>query len=285
MNKQRIGLALVLALSLLFSAMALAQSYSDVARNTGYRDGFEKGQNDARQGKSFNLERHDAYKDADHGYRSSFGNKEDYKQQYRDAFRRGYQDGYGGNRARGPRFGVGRGEDRPWQAGPGYSEVAQNTGYRDGFDKGQNDARQGKSFRLDRHDAYNDADHGYRDSFGNKEDYKQQYRQAFQRGYEEGYGGNRGRRPRFGVSREENRPGQFGFGYSEVAQNTGYRDGLEKGQNDARQGKSFNLERHDAYKDADHGYRDSFGNKENYKQQYREAFRRGYEEGYRGRYR
>lgn len=187
--------------ALLFSGALLAQNYSAVARNTGYRDGRDKGSNDARQGKSYNLERHDAYKDADHGYRDSFRNKDAYKQIYRDSFRRGYEEGYnqGGNRGRGRGWGSGQGNrpggpetgDRPGgMPGPrnsAYVETARNTGHRDGLEKGRNDARQGKSYNLERHDAYKDADRGYRDSFGNKDDYKRIYRDSFHRGYDEGY--------------------------------------------------------------------------------------------------
>ena len=187
---------------LLFSGMLLAQGYSDVARNTGYRDGLEKGANDARQAKSFSLDRHDAYKDADHGYRDSFRNKNAYKQTYRDAFRRGYQVGYnegslGRPGERGQRPGVGPRGGSPGSPGspggmrrpasPAYAQTASNTAYRDGREKGANDARQGKSYNLDRHDYYKDADHGYRDSFNNKEDYKRLYRDAFRRGYTDGY--------------------------------------------------------------------------------------------------
>jgi hypothetical protein len=190
---------------LLFSGMLLAQGYADVARNTGHRDGLEKGANDARQAKSFNLDRHDYYKDADHGYRDSFRNKAAYKQTYRDAFRRGYQEGYNeysgrggrGRDERGQRPGVGPRGGSPGSPGspggmrrpstPVYAQTASNTGNRDGREKGANDARQGKSYSLDRHDYYKDADHGYRDSFNNKEDYKRLYRDAFRRGYTDGY--------------------------------------------------------------------------------------------------
>jgi hypothetical protein len=187
---------------LLFSGMLLAQGYADVARNTGYRDGLEKGRNDAQQAKSFSLDRHDAFKDADHGYRDSFRNKNAYKQTYRDAFRRGYQVGYnegslGRPGDRGQRPGVGPRGGSPGSPGspggmrgsrsPVYAQTASNTGNRDGREKGANDARQGKSFNLDRHDYYKDADHGYRDSFNNKEDYKRLYRDAFRRGYTDGY--------------------------------------------------------------------------------------------------
>jgi len=290
--------------TLLCGAVALAQNYAEVARNTGYRDGAEKGRNDAAQGKSYNPERHDAWRDADHGYRGSFGNKEDYRRIYREAFVSGYREGYQGGRSRRP-YG---GEDRPgrqpygreerpsqrpydreerpgWVAEPArsaFAEAADYTGYRDGLEKGRNDAAQGKSYNPERHDAYRDADHGYRDSFGNKQDYRQKYREAFLRGYRESYqGGQRG----WQFGRDERRGQVFpqtGAGYAEVARNTGYRDGLEKGRSDARQRKSYNPERHDAYRDADHGYRDSFGNKQDYRQQYREAFLSGYREGYRG---
>jgi hypothetical protein len=187
---------------LLFSGMLLAQSSSAVARDTGYRDGLEKGRNDAQQAQSSNLDRHDAYKEADHGYRDSFRNKNGYKQAYREAFRRGYQVGYnegslGRPGDRGQRPGVGPRGGSPGSPGspggmrrpstPVYAQTASNTGYNDGRGKGANDARQGKSFNLDRHDYYKDADHGYRDSFQNKEDYKRLYRDAFRRGYTDGY--------------------------------------------------------------------------------------------------
>jgi len=184
---------------LLFSGMLLAQGYAEVARNTGHRDGLEKGRNDAQQAQSSNLDRHDAYKDADHGYRDSFRNKNAYKQTYREAFRRGYQVGYNEGSLRRPgergqRPGVGPRGGSPGSPGgmrgpasPAYAQTAGNTGNRDGREKGANDARQGKSYNLDRHDYYKDADHGYRDSFGNKEDYKRLYRDAFRRGYTDGY--------------------------------------------------------------------------------------------------
>lgn len=279
-----IRVSFVLMLCALLNGAALAQNYSEVATNTGYRDGLEKGRNDARQGKSFNLERHDAHRDADHGYRDRFGNKQEYRQLYREAFRRGYEEGYRGQRGRWPERESVRDDvlhERPRTA---YVEVAQNTGYRDGLGKGRDDAREGNSFNVERHDAYRDADHGYRDSFGNKTGYREQYREAFRRGYQEGYRADRGRRPSDRLDRRDDAyfgQGQPATGYADVARNTGYRDGQEKGRNDARQGKSYNLERHDAWKDADHGYRSSVGNKEGYRQEYREAFRRGYEDGYR----
>lgn len=79
-----------------------------------------------------------------------------------------------------------------------------------------------------------------------------------------------------------NRGGVFGRATS-MATDIGYQDGLEKGVNDARQNKSFKPERHDSYKDADHGYDRSYGDKESYKQEYRAAWMTGYREGFSGR--
>jgi hypothetical protein len=44
---------------------------------------------------------------------------------------------------------------------------------------------------MQKHDEYEDADHGYNRSFGDKNVYKNQYRQAFQNGYSDGYYGRR----------------------------------------------------------------------------------------------
>jgi len=208
MTKPFLCMALLVAVCVLSGGAAVAQNdaqnYADVARNTGHRDGREKGANDARQAKSYNLERHDYYRDADHGYRSRGGNKEDYRRQYRDAFREGYEQGYRGDRGdRGRRPGSGSGvftgrrddgSGGPFpQQGGNNSDVARNTGFRDGREKGENDARQAKSYSLERHDYFRDADHGYRGNFGNKEDYRRQYRDAFRDGYEQGYRGRRRR--------------------------------------------------------------------------------------------
>ncbi len=229
-KSSRLILAIVFALACV--SAAFAQNYQSTARNTGYADGLDKGSNDARQNKSFDLNRHDAYKDADHGYRDSFRNKSDYQRLYRQAFERGYREGY--QRTAGTPGGPGTrpyGQPRPQvgpndQAGPpGHWPVP-----------GRRVGQRGREDQPDR-------DRDYRDQRGP-------------------YGSTRA--------------------MTETARNTGYADGLEKGRNDLSQRKSFNPQRHDAYKDADHGYSDSLGNKQSYQNAYRQAFNQGYREGYRG---
>jgi hypothetical protein len=70
-------------------------SYQDVAYDIGYRDGLAMGQADASRHKDYRPEKNDRYDDADHGYHSSYGPKDNYKNRYREAFLRGYSDGYG----------------------------------------------------------------------------------------------------------------------------------------------------------------------------------------------
>lgn len=66
------------------------------ARGIGYNDGLLAGQRDRSTGHSFRPTQNKGYQDADKGYSSSIGDKNQYKQVYRDAFMQGYQRGYYG---------------------------------------------------------------------------------------------------------------------------------------------------------------------------------------------
>ena len=90
--------ALLAAGVLLSSSACSAQTYSirgsyvDVERrahDNGYRQGFDEGRNDARRNRSFSLERHSEYRDADWGYR-----RDNERNSYSRAFRRGFESGY-----------------------------------------------------------------------------------------------------------------------------------------------------------------------------------------------
>ena len=78
-------------------------------------------------------------------------------------------------------------------------------------------------------------------------------------------------------------PDRGNRGYDSMAFDNGYRDGLEKGLEDARDNDSYDPQRHSRYRSGDRGYERRYGPKEEYKNVYREGFRSGYEEGYRGR--
>jgi hypothetical protein len=73
-----------------------------------------------------------------------------------------------------------------------------------------------------------------------------------------------------------------GYGYNSVPYDNGYRKGLEKGREDARDRDGFDPVRHKEYRNADSGYNNRYGAKDEYKLAYRDGFEAGYSEGYRG---
>lgn len=99
------------------------------------------------------------------------------------------------------------------------------------------------------------------------------------------YGDNYGRNDRYGnTSPYGNRyPGnnRGGYGYNSQAYDNGYRDGLEKGREDARDGDSYDPVRHSRYRSGDHGYNSRYGTREQYRLAYRDGFEAGYDQAYR----
>lgn len=72
-----------------------------------------------------------------------------------------------------------------------------------------------------------------------------------------------------------------GFNAFQIADQQGYRDGLDRGRDDARSRRSYDLYRSSRFRDADRGYRSSYGSKDAYRNAYRNGFRRGYDQAYR----
>jgi hypothetical protein len=68
--------------------------YQRVAFDNGYKDGYDKGREDARDNDSYDPVRHSRYRSGDHGYDRRYGSKDDYKIVYRDGFEDGYNAGY-----------------------------------------------------------------------------------------------------------------------------------------------------------------------------------------------
>ena len=166
----------------------------------GYRDGYEYGR-DCRDRHVALDYRTEMYRDADRGYNSVFGSREDYQVGYREGYRAGAEDGFNGVQTRleqtfawhdrsydpdlapnDPRANVYA--ERHW----GYQDVASDIGYRDGVNAGLKDYRERHSYRPEQHGAYKDADHGYNNSFGAKDEYKRAYRAAYEAGYRDGFG-------------------------------------------------------------------------------------------------
>jgi len=64
------------------------------ARQQGYSYGMSTGAADAQRGQSFDPQRSRYWRNATEGYNSSYGNKGQYKQVFRDAFEQGYREGF-----------------------------------------------------------------------------------------------------------------------------------------------------------------------------------------------
>jgi hypothetical protein len=72
-----------------------AYSSTDMAFDAGYREGVTLGQQDRARNTRSNYRNNSAYRDGDLGYRSSYGDRNTYRTQFRDGVDRGYEDGYG----------------------------------------------------------------------------------------------------------------------------------------------------------------------------------------------
>ena len=163
----------------------------DRAYQNGFDEGRIQGQNDARQGRSFNYSRHSEYRNAQIGY-GGYGNRNEYRDVFRQGFQAGYDDGYRRNARNGyPSRGPVYGRDRAPVYGGGtavYRSAAGDVGFRDGLEQGQKDARDRKAFDPIRARRYRDGDHDYNSRYGSRDEYRREYRAAFQQGYQQGYG-------------------------------------------------------------------------------------------------
>lgn len=194
----------VLTLLLLMAVGAAAQDNYGGSQNArehgyqhGYRDGLRQGRADLKANARATYDSED-YRHADLGYEEYMGARQDFQQGYREGYKNGYDDGFNDRPIRSNVYGVNgdtydpdrnprRDEDADAYAKWGYSDVALDTGYRDGLSAGQKDLRDHKDYRPEKHDAYEDGNHGYHKNYGDKNQYKQQYRKGFIRGYEDAF--------------------------------------------------------------------------------------------------
>jgi hypothetical protein len=71
----------------------------------GYREGYSAGRNDRASNRGSDYDDHSAYRDGTIGYRSSYGDVDFYRSNFRQGFRQGYEDGYRNRSSRGGRWG------------------------------------------------------------------------------------------------------------------------------------------------------------------------------------
>ena len=75
-------------------------------------------------------------------------------------------------------------------------------------------------------------------------------------------------------------PAQSRGRYVSRAEQTGFRDGVQAGRDDARHRERFDPVRARRYRQGDHEYDRRYGSRDEYARDYRSAFERGYREGY-----
>ena len=198
----RLSFACIVAVSLCGWAVAHDRDDRDshsammYGYHNGYLDGFQHGREDwrAQVGYDFNNRDYDA---GSRGYERYMGRENQYRNGYREGYSAGYDDGFYG---RGDRF------NGPPRQEPYYGEartyntlspdapqdLAYQAGFRDGLLDGGKDRRHNKDFRPEKHDRYEDADHGYTHDYGKKSEYKHEYREGYVAGYQRGYGDSEG---------------------------------------------------------------------------------------------
>lgn len=163
----------------------------------GYSEGREHGSNDARRGRAFEYRDANEYRRADRGWKRWYGDPNAYRYEFRRGYERGYRDGYSAvSYRRGPYPGTSPGRVYPGGAYPGggypggaygYRSTAAEYGYREGFEKGREDARDGDRYDPRRHGWYRDGDRHYDRRYGSRDQWKDEYRRAFLQGYDDGY--------------------------------------------------------------------------------------------------
>jgi len=180
---------------------------------------------------------------------------------------------------------------------------AYDEGYQQGVKEGQKDARAGDRYAYQDEREFQRADRGYDRRFGDRERYRQIFRDGFAAGYSTSYdryarngGNNVPYRAPSGPYAQRGPVGVYGgpgtsrypagSAYYSPAFDDGVRDGIEKGQEDARKARTYDVVRHEWYREGDRHYESSYGSKQDYKNLYRQGFQQGYDQGFRdGRYR
>jgi hypothetical protein len=182
------------------------------------------------------------------------------------ALKLGYHTGYGETRrlnyrVRTYRDMPGFRDSNSYRTWMGHEDTYREN-YRRGYEMGHNDAKNGRSRRWQKEDVEAVAGTSLDSIYGNGQDYG--YNVPNDRYDNDRY--NNGRYDRNEVYR--------------IAQENGYRDGLQVGQQDRSRNRRHNYD-DNRYRNARAGYRSEYGDQNRYAQAYREGFRRGYDEGYR----
>jgi hypothetical protein len=168
-----------------------------------------------------------------------------------------------------------RDDSQGWISGMHFRDEYRSS-FRRGFELGFRDAQSNRQRRYTRNDLERVLDDTIRNVYGQNslddDDWERRNRDRWNDRY--------GRNDRDWRDRD----GRFDRNeISRIAQQNGYREGLEQGREDRARRRSFDVDNSSEYRNALIGYRSEFGDRSFYQQAFREAFRRGYNEGYRNR--
>jgi hypothetical protein len=158
-----------------------------------------------------------------------------------------------------------------------YQDRDDRQAYRQGLEQGRSDAA--------RHRGFHPGTNRYREA-----DDRRAYMEGYQAGYNSGGRGDHDRdrdrdrdRDNGGYYGNNGSYGNRGYGnVNQVAQQNGYRDGMNDGRKDRATGHSFRPTQDDNYKNAP-GYSSNMGDRQQYKNIYRQGYQQGYQLGYNGR--
>jgi len=169
----------------------------------GYKDGYESGRVSNLSNRDQDI-RNQRLKAQGNGYQPSFGSEAEYSAGYREGFDEGSKDASNGVRSRleelfrapDPDYDPDRfrldPSDRIYRENRWSLEhVAQDIGYRDGFNAGLQDRTQRRRYQPRQRVAWRNGLHGYDPALGSRTAYRAAYRIAYADGYQDGFGASR----------------------------------------------------------------------------------------------
>jgi len=215
MKRQMSMAALVVALTLIVSGLAMAQRYRDdddgyYTRGTGaqaqqygyqsgYRDGVNKGREEGRENDPFDYRTPD-WRQSTRGYQRWMGPVEVFQRGYQNGYRAGFESGYQSvNRRRGDGdhdrddgYWARGGSGSPWYGGGyrgGYESPGYSWGYRDGQEMARHDMEKHNGYNATPRGPFDDRDRGYQRQYGDRNEYKAEYTQGYRAGYDSTFRG------------------------------------------------------------------------------------------------
>jgi hypothetical protein len=179
----------------------------ETALNAGYNEGQKQGRDDRSHNHYRDASEFSQYRDGNHDYKSSLGDRDLYRRYYQLAFENGYKtenpNNYNNRSDRTGRDDRDRNNNndnnnrwgRDWTrygqfGGSGQMrQTALNAGYNAGNKLGRDDARRGRHRNYNDISEYRNATTDYNSKQGDRGLYQRYYRQGFENGYEDGYRG------------------------------------------------------------------------------------------------